>query len=223
MYKWFIILFCIAVTSEASQLKLTVESSLAPAIKPFFDIWFQDAGVSYVFEPCSAARCIKLLETDITVNGDAARRFEFEKKITRLTPVGRSYAGVSVYAMSLNFRKWPPSSMDIVACVRGIYSCEKKVNQKNIIWTNTVKQAEKMLLRHRVEWVVMAIPSFYPPPTGSWIYIDTVGGFLFIDVRMTDEIMRLEQSQNRLIKSGTWQDMQRKFLRYVHLNIDVKR
>ncbi|HEH9401923.1 TPA: hypothetical protein SIA35_004017 [Aeromonas sobria] len=210
MYKALYWLFFIILPSQATPLKLVAESSLVPIVAPFFDDWFQEAGVVYQLERCSAARCSKLLEADSSIHGDAARRLGFEEKIPRLAPVGLSYSEVKVYALSLNATTWPPSSKETLACIRGTFWCERTLDKKSVVWTNTKEQAEKMLIRGRVAWAIMTKSSFHPHPGGKWHYIDTVEGFLFVDKKMQDEIKRLVEAQSRLIESGRWQKMQRK-------------
>lgn len=218
MYKaLYFLLFFIVLPSHAAPLKLVVEASLMPIVKPFFDDWFKEARVKYKLEPCSSARCIKMLEADNSINGDAARRLGFEEKISRLTSVGLSYGGLKVYAMNTHNKTWPPNPADTLACIRGTFWCERMLNGKNVIWTNSKEQAERMLFRNRVEWTIMTTSSFHPHPGGEWVCIDTVKAFLFIDKKMKYEINELIEAQKRLIKNGLWQKMQRKYF-YEALN-----
>lgn len=209
MYKVIISLFLLTVSpSQAKPIKLVIESSLMPIVQPFFEDWFHEAGVPYSLEPCSSARCIKLLEADNSIHGDAARRLGFEEKIPRLTPVGFSYGSLKVYAMNIHGKTWPPNPNETTSCVRGTFWCERMLDGKNIVWTNSREQAERMLFRDRVAWTIMTKSSFHPHPGGKWVCIDTVKAFLFIDKKMKDDIKRLIEAQNRLIKNGSWQNMQ---------------
>lgn len=220
MYKSLLVWLLFAVpsqASQASQLRLAAQPYLVPILTPFFDEWFQEAGVTYEFELCSAARCIKLLETDSSINGDAARRIGFEDRVPRLTPVGLSYGGINVYAMNLNAKAWPPSSNDTIACTRGTFWCEAAFDKNNVVWTNSDEQAEKMLLRGKVAWVVKTTSSFQPPPIGGWAHIDSVEAFLFVDKKMKEEIKRLVDAQSRLINNSRWQKMQQEYF-YEYFN-----
>lgn len=207
MYRFIILLLIFPPPCYASQLKLTVNSSLVPVLLPFFDDWFQEAGISYEFVPCSLARCIKILKNDNSIHGAAARRDGFEKKVSRLSSVGLPYGWLMLYGMNLHSKAWPPGLHDRISCVRGTYWCEDLI-YNDVFWVNTHSQAELMLRKNRVEWALMTRLNYFPPPVGEWIYIDKAGSFLFLDKKLKDEIGRLTEAQTRLIESGKWHSMQ---------------
>jgi hypothetical protein len=65
----------------------------------------------------------------------------------------------------LDAKAWPPSSKDTIACTRGTFWCEGALEQSNVVWTNAVEQAEKMLLKGKVAWAVKTTRSFQPHPS----------------------------------------------------------
>ena len=207
---WFL-LCCLNPIAQGATLSLAAPVEYIPLLRPFYEEWFGKAKVDFTFIPCTSARCKKLLDSDSTIDGDIARIKGFEQTHPHMIPVGTAIGEVTIYAQSKQDASWPPASQERVGCLRGIQWCNRYLDSRRIVWFNDEKQGLALLQRGRTDWVIRLLPTNQSPLAAPWKRVSDIEVYLYLNKSRQADIAALVQSQQQLIASGRWQQMQERY------------
>lgn len=206
------LLFCLNPIAHGAPLSLAAPVEYIPLLRPFYEEWFAKARVEFTFIPCTLARCRKLVDADSTIDGDIARISGLEQTHTQMIPVGVAIGEVTIYAQSQQDARWPPASQELVGCLRGIQWCKRYLDSRRIVWFNDEKQGLALLKHGRTDWVIRLQPSNQSPLAAPWKRVSDMEVYLYLNKSRQPHIAALIQSQQQLIASGRWQQMQERYL-----------
>ena len=207
---WFL-LCCLNPIAQGATLSLAAPVEYIPLLRPFYEEWFGKARVDFTFIPCTLARCRKLVDSDSTIDGDIARIKGFEQTHPQMLPVGTAIGEITIYAQSKQDASWPPASQELIGCLRGIQWCNRYLDSRRIVWFNDEKQGLALLQRGRTDWVIRLLPTNQSPLAAPWKRVSDIEVYLYLNKSRQADIAALVQSQQQLIASGRWQQMQERY------------
>lgn len=105
----------------------------------------------------------------------------------------------------------PPASQERVGCLRGIQWCNRYLDSRRIVWFNDEKQGLALLKRGRTDWVIRLLPTNQFPLATPWKRVSDIEVYLYLNKSRQADIAALVQSQQQLIASGRWQQMQERY------------
>lgn len=206
------LLCCLNPIAQGAPLSLAAPVEYISLLRPFYEEWFGKARVDFTFIPCTLARCRKLVDSDSTIDGDIARIRGFEQSHPHMIPVGAAIGEVTIYAQSKQDASWPPASQERIGCLHGIQWCSRYLDSRRIVWFNDEKQGLALLLHGRTDWVIRLQPSNQTPLAAPWKRVSDIEVYLYLNKSRQPDIAALIKSQQQLIASGRWQQMQERYL-----------
>lgn len=203
-------LFWLPLLVGARPLQLLVIAHYQPLLTPFYQEWFEAAGLEYALAPCTPARCERLIEGSDEIDGELVRVSGYESAHPALKPVGAPIGTVRVYAIGSG--NWPPAEGDQYGCLRGSLWCRRQLPAQQITWLNDQEQGELMLRRGRVQWLIQFWPGAEERGGEQGHRLARLDYFLYLRRDLEPAARQLEEAQQRLMLSGRWRQMQQRLL-----------
>lgn len=194
----------------ARPLQLLVIAHYQPLLTPFYQEWFEAAGLEYALTPCTPARCERLIEGSEQIDGELVRVSGYESAHPALKAVGAPIGSVRVYASGSG--SWPPAEGDQYGCQRGSLWCRRQLPAQRLTWLNDQEQGELMLKRGRIQWLIYFWPGAEERGGEQGHRLARLDYFLYLRRDQEPATRRLEEAQQRLMLSGRWRQMQQRLL-----------